>query len=94
MQLEQQARLAGMLFAARELATRMNDGLAESSAVIDLLRPQSAIPLELREAIERLAAKVSDVMDDIAALQNLIPARSTDQPPRMIPDEGRPTLEP
>jgi PAS domain S-box-containing protein len=78
-QRERQARLDGILFAARELAVQMNHHLAQSSGAIDVLRPQAALTPQLLEAIDTLAARVSNVIGDVAELQRLIP--EPDQPP-------------
>jgi PAS domain S-box-containing protein len=72
LQRERQARLDGMLFAVHELAARMNDDLTESSGDIALLRPQQSLAPELQNAIDRLAARVSGMIEDIVELQRLI----------------------
>lgn len=93
-QRERQARLHGMLFAARELAARMNDDLVESSGAIDLLRPQPALPPELRQAVDRLATRVSGVTKGIAELRRLLPAPSSEHPGGPPPDDGMPAPAP
>jgi PAS domain S-box-containing protein len=85
MQREREARLSGMLFAARDLAARMNQNLAESCGAIDALQPESALAPHLRKALDAGAA-LSKTVSDMAALQrpNLLPP--ADRPGEPDPD--------
>jgi PAS domain S-box-containing protein len=74
---ERQARLDGMLFAARQLASRVNDTLARSSGAIDGLQADSGLAPHLRDALEAASA-LSEAMRKIAELQGLGPAPPTD----------------
>jgi PAS domain S-box-containing protein len=86
-QRERQARLEGMLFAARQLADRMKDDLAQSSGAIDLLRPQPTLPAELRDAMETVVAKMSDVRGGIAELERLIHRATLEPAARSLADD-------
>jgi PAS domain S-box-containing protein len=61
---ERQARLDGMLFAARELASRITRNLADSPVSDGVERPGPAAPSSLGEA----AAALSRALDDIDGL--------------------------
>jgi PAS domain S-box-containing protein len=65
---ERQARLDGMLFAVRELASRVTRNLAAALEAGNGLGPGSTVPLSLDEARDAAAA-LSDTLDDMADLQ-------------------------
>jgi PAS domain S-box-containing protein len=70
-QRERQARLDGMLFAVRELASRVNRTLAAPGPG-DTPRSGAPAPSSLAEAIDAAAA-LSRTLEDIAELQRLAP---------------------
>jgi hypothetical protein len=73
LQRERQARLDGMLFAARELASRVNRNLATSSVAIAALQPESVLAPHLREAIDAATVALSEATRAMTELQRLIP---------------------
>jgi PAS domain-containing protein len=87
-QRERQARLEGMLFAARELASRATSNLAASSGAIDALQPEATLAPRLRAGIAAAVAGLSEAMGAIAELERLIPA-PPDRPARAGRDRGR-----
>ena len=70
-QRERQARLAGMLFAARELAARLGENPAESCGAADAPQPESALVPQLQAAIDAAAEELSRLLRDIAEPQQL-----------------------
>ena len=70
---ERQARLDGMLFAVRELASRVTRSLAALPQDGDGRGPGSTAPTSQDEAIDAAAA-LSRELDDIAELQRLLPS--------------------
>jgi PAS domain-containing protein len=83
---ERKARLNTMLFAARELAERLDGDLMASAAAVRRLRPQPALGPELREAVDAAASGLSRAMGDIAELRRLIRAQSPEHLGDLPPD--------
>ena len=75
-----EARLEGVRLAARELAHRLNNNLALSVAVLDLLQTHPAAPADLlpltRDALERL----QETSDAIARLQRIARVETRETP--------------
>jgi hypothetical protein len=69
---ERHARLDGMLFAVRELASRVSRNLAAAPEAGDGPGSSSPVPSSLDEAIDAAVA-LSRALDDIAELQRQIP---------------------
>jgi PAS domain S-box-containing protein len=69
---ERQARLDGMLFAIRELASRVTRDLAATSEARDVSAPGSSAPSSLDAALDAAAA-LSRALDDIAELRGQVP---------------------
>jgi hypothetical protein len=76
-QRERAARLAGMLFQARSLASRLTDKMAASSGTIDP---------GLRAAADALAAELSSAIGNSAELQRLSAEPAAGQPRRPAPE--------
>lgn len=67
-QREQQARLAGMLFVAHELASRVDNQLAQSAGAINVLQPEATLAPHLREAVNAAAKALSEATRAITEL--------------------------
>lgn len=78
---ERQARLEGMLFAARDLAARATRNLATSSGAIQRLSPDGAMAPHARDAIDAATAGLLEATRAIAELERVIDATSADLPP-------------
>jgi PAS domain S-box-containing protein len=74
---ERQARLDGMMFAARELAARADVNLATSSGAIGALQPEASLAPRIRDAIKAAADGLSEARRAIDELNRLIPAPSS-----------------
>jgi hypothetical protein len=91
---EQQARLDGMLFAARQLADRMTVDLARSTGAIDLLGAQPALTPELRAVIDAAAAGLVGATGAAAELQRLVPPPLREESGGPDREPGQPRTEP
>jgi PAS domain S-box-containing protein len=87
-QRERQARLAGMLFAARALAARMNDELASSAAATDAAPASRVLVPDLRRSVETVLSTLSTAIDDVAELQRLIPTTGPEHGRHPAPGAG------
>ena len=91
-QRERQARLDGMLFAARQLAARVTSSLATSSGAIDRLQPDPALAPHLRDAIGAATVGLAEATRAIAELERLIHSTTSEQPARPVSNDQPSTL--
>jgi PAS domain S-box-containing protein len=71
-QRERQARLDGMLFAVRELASRASNGLTASTGAIGKLGPEAELPRHLQGALDDAAAGLTEALKAVDELRRLI----------------------
>jgi PAS domain S-box-containing protein len=91
---EQQARLDGMLFAARQLADRMTVDLARSTGAIDLLGAQPDLTPELHAVIDAAAAGLAAAAGGVVELQRLVPTPLREESGGPAREPGQPRTEP
>ena len=84
---ERQARLEGMLFAARQLAVQATDNLVTSSGAIEKLPPQMSLPESLRDAIDAVTTGLSEATRAIAELQRVIQPAAPERGVGSKPDD-------
>jgi PAS domain S-box-containing protein len=78
--LQEEARLEGVLLAARELADRMNNNLALALATIDVLEHRLQLPVDLTRMVGNAGLRLRAIVQDLERLCQVVRVETKQTP--------------